>query len=153
MPSTGASALALRQASPSLLFCSVSLRPCTFAVYPSHLCQARADHRFGVGGPLPKPLHVELSLRCLRAIASCLIASWRLRTQAEGGSPNSSPSRLRMIFGAPEASTIRLVKRNLKRHPSGVRVREDDLKICGFNKRVRPVGEVSLCFCFFRQFD
>jgi hypothetical protein len=58
-----------------------------------------------------------------------------------------------MIFGAPEASTIRLVKRSLKRHPSGVRVREDDLKICGFNKRVRPVGEVSLCFCFFRQFD
>ena len=58
-----------------------------------------------------------------------------------------------MIFGAPEASTIRLVKRSLKRHPSGVRAREDDLKICGVNKRVRPVGEVSLCFCFFHQFD
>ena len=59
MPSTGASALALRQASPLLLFCSVSLRPCTFAVYPSHLCQAKADRHFGVGGPSPKPLRTR----------------------------------------------------------------------------------------------
>ena len=59
MPSTWASALALRQASPSLLFCSVSLRPCTFAVYLSHLCWAKADRRFGVGGPSPKPLRLE----------------------------------------------------------------------------------------------
>ena len=59
MPSTGASALALRHASPSLLFCSVSLRPCTFAVYLSHLCRAKADRRFGVGGPSPKPLHLK----------------------------------------------------------------------------------------------
>ena len=59
MPSTGASALALRQASPSLFFCLVSLRPCTFAVYPSHLCRARADRRFVVGGPSPMPLRLE----------------------------------------------------------------------------------------------
>jgi len=93
--------------------------------------------------------HSRPSLRCLRATASFLVTSRWLRTQAEGGSPNSSPSRLRMLFEAPEGSTIWRTKCSLKRHPSGVRAREDDLKICGVNKRVRPVGEVSLCFCFF----
>ena len=58
-----------------------------------------------------------------------------------------------MLFEAPEGSTIWHAKCSLNRHPLGIRAREDDLKICGVNKRVRPVGEVSLCFCFFRQFD
>ena len=50
--------------------------------------------------------------------ALCLLAPC-LRSSSEGGSPNNSPSRLRVLLGGPEGSTTWRVKHRLKRHPSG----------------------------------
>jgi len=66
-----------------LLLCLLTLRPCTFAVYPSPSCGTRVDSPHCRSGAF-----VEVtSPRGLRFV-SCLVASRCLRTVAEVGSPN-----------------------------------------------------------------
>ena len=60
-----------------------------------------------------------------------------------------------MIFGAPEASTIRLVKRSLKRHPSGVRACADVLNLWSQQKRQKEhmLSKAGIVYAFSRKFD
>jgi hypothetical protein len=73
-----------------------------------------------------------------------------LRTIAKGGSPNSSPLRLRVFLGAPGGSTSWHMKRCLKRHPSVGRVCEGDLNTCSVTNTKKIVsfadGEVVAFF-------
>ena len=129
MPSTRASDLGLRRASPPLLFRLVSIRPCTFASGPSRSCRTEVDSRAGGWGLRQGYFAPRPSLRGLRSRppASCRVLA--SSHPVEGGFPNSSPSRLRLLLGAFEGSIIRRVERSLKRHPSGVRACGDILNL------------------------